>query len=170
MIKMTEIDHGFTTDMIYGIAGTFTGGLSTKGLKLLKSDWYNVKTVYPICSTQSIVEGLQSYKSLKELPEQIDVLIVVHKRDITTELIKDVLTLSYKLAIWFMPGTDSPDSIALLEDNNIKYGKSCLMGHREFKGIGKFVNMHYFHSKLAGMNRIPKQKTIESNEEILVVE
>ena len=45
---MVEIANGFTTDMVYAIAGTFTGGLSSKGLRLLNSEWYNVKRVYPI--------------------------------------------------------------------------------------------------------------------------
>ena len=164
---MVEIDHGFTTEMKYGIAGTFTGGLSSKGLRLLKSDWYNVKKVYPICTNQEKIEGLRAFKALKDLPESIDVLIVVHKKELTIELIKEAITLNYKPAIWFMPGTDSPESIALCEENKLRYAKSCLMGHREFKGISKFVNMHFIHSKLAGMNRIPKQ---ESNSDELIVD
>ena len=154
---MTEIDHGFTTDMKYGIAGTFTGGLSSKGLRLLKNEWYNVNTVYPICEDQTEIEGLKSYPSINELPEPIDVLIVVHKKELTTEVVRQASTLEKKPAIWFMPGTISPESIAICEDNNMKYSSSCIMGHRQFSGLKRVFNMHSIHGYVAGMNKIPKQ-------------
>lgn len=165
-----EIDHGFTTEMKYGIVGSFTGGLSSKGLRLLKSDWYNVAKVYPITRKHESVEGLKAYYSVKDLPEPIDVLIMVHKPAVGYQILQDILTLSYKPAIWFMPSTSSPEIIALCEDNNLKHASSCLMGHRECKGITKFFNMHYIHSKLAGMNRIPKQPEREKIEDELIVE
>lgn len=154
---MVEIDHGFTTEMIYAIAGTFTGGLSSKGLKLLKSEWYNVKNVYPISKDQDKVEGLKSYKDLSSLPEKVDVIVVVHKKDLTTEIVKEASALSYKPAIWFMPGTESDESIAICEEKNLKYAMSCLMGHTAFKGISKFISPHFYHSKFAGFKTIPKQ-------------
>ncbi|MHA2365253.1 MAG: CoA-binding protein [Candidatus Hodarchaeales archaeon] len=154
---MVEIDHGFTTEMKYAIAGTFTGGLSSKGLRLLKSDWYNVNQVFPICEDQSEVEGIQTYSSVSDLPEPVDVVIVVHKKDRTTNVVKEAASLDPKPAIWFMPGTDSAESIAICEDNDMNYGRSCLMGHRKLSGITRFFNMHFIHSKIAGMNRIPNQ-------------
>lgn len=154
---MVEIDHGFTTDMTYAVAGTFTGGLSSKSFRLLKSEWYCVREVFPVCPDQTEVEGVQAYKSLAELPTVPDVVVVVHKKNITTEVVREATSLDPKPAIWFMPETDSPESIALCEDNNIRFGKSCLMGHRRFTGVGRFFNMHYYHSKFAGMNRIPNQ-------------
>ncbi len=165
-----EIDHGFTTEMNYAIAGSFTGGLSTKGLQLLKSDWYNVAKVFPVTRKHESVEGLKAYYSVKDLPEPIDVLIMVHKPEVGIQILQEVLTLSYKPSIWFMPSTSSPEIIALCEDNDLRHASSCLMGHRECKGITKFFNMHYIHSKLAGMNRIPKQPLRERSVEELVVE
>jgi predicted CoA-binding protein len=155
---MVEIDHGFTTDMKYAIAGTFTGGLSSKGYRQLKDEWYNINKVYAVCPDKTEIEGgSKAYPSLKDLPEPVDVVIVVHKKDLTTEVVKEASSFENKPAIWFMPGTDSKESIAICEDNNMKYAKSCIMGHREVKGFKRFFNIHYFHSKMGGMNRIPKQ-------------
>lgn len=154
---MIEIDHGFTTDMIYAIAGTFTGGLSIKGIKLLKSDWYNVKRVYPISPDLNEIEGLKPYKNLSELPEEVDGIIVVHKKELTTEIIREACNLNYKPAIWFMPGTESPESIALCEERGLKYAHSYLLGHTEFKGFSKLISPHYYHCKIADFNTIPKQ-------------
>ena len=158
---MTEIDHGFTTDMKYAIAGNFTGGLSSKGYKLFKTDtedsWYCVNKVYPVCPEDKEVEGDQTYPTLKSLPEPVDVVIVVHKKEITIEIVKEAASLSKKPAIWFMPGTSSKEAIAIIEENEMDYGSSCMMGHRLIPGWKRFVNMHFFHSKIAGMNRIDKQ-------------
>jgi hypothetical protein len=86
--NMVEIDHGFTTDMKYAIAGTFTGGLSSKGFRLLKKgtedSWFCVNQVYPVCENKNEVEGVTAYSSLKDLPEHVDVVIVVHKKELTT--------------------------------------------------------------------------------------
>jgi predicted CoA-binding protein len=159
--KMVEIDHGFTTEMKYAIAGTFTGGLSSKAFRLMKSgtddSWYCVNKVYPVCSDKETVEGENAYPSLKALPENVDVVVVVHKKEITTEIIKEAATLSPKPAIWFMPGTKSEESVMICEENEMNYGSSCIMGHRLIPGWKRFVNMHFFHSKFGGMNRIPKQ-------------
>jgi hypothetical protein len=161
MIIMVEIDHGFSTDMKYAIAGMFTGGLSSKGFKLFKSGtedaWYCVNQVYPVCPDKSQVEGEKAYPSLKDLPEPVDVVIVVHKKDLTTEIVKEAASLDKKPAIWFMPGTISDESKAICEENGMKYGSSCMMGHRAIPGLKRFVNMHFFHSKVGRMNRIDRQ-------------
>ncbi|MFW9856687.1 MAG: CoA-binding protein [Candidatus Thorarchaeota archaeon] len=154
---MVEIDHGFDTDMTYAIAGTFTGGLSSKGFRALKDEWFNVKKVYPICPDKDSVDDIKAYQSLGELPEPVDVVIVVHKPSITTDIVRQASRLDPKPAIWFMPRTDTPESIDICEQNGMKYARSCLMGHREVSGMKRFINIHYYHSRLGKMNRIPKQ-------------
>ena len=155
---MTEIDHGFTTDMIYGIAGTFTGGLSSKGIRLFKKDgWYNVNTVYPICEDKDEVEGLKAYPTIKDLPEAIDVLIVVHKKEKNVEIIREASRLEKKPAVWFMPRTSSAEAIDICKENDMKYTSSCMMGHRQFSGLNR-LNMHSIHGYLGGMSKIPEQK------------
>ena len=154
---MVEIDHGFTTEMKYAVAGTFTGGLSSKIYPLLKSEWYNVKKVYPICPDKKEINGDPTYASLKDLPEPIDVVVVVHKKELTSEIVKEASMLNPKPSIWFMPRTDSKESIIICEENGMKYGMSCLMGHRAVPGFKRFINGHWWHSKVSGMNRIPKQ-------------
>ena len=155
---MVEIDFGFTTDMKYAVAGTFTGGLSSKGYRLLRDEWYNVKAVYAICPEEGKeVEGDESYQTLKSLPEPVDVVMVVHKKEMTTEIVREAASLNPKPAIWFMPRTDSSESIKICEDNNMIYAKSCIFMHREIPGIKRFFNFHNFHSFIAKANKIPKQ-------------
>ncbi|MFQ5979401.1 MAG: CoA-binding protein [Candidatus Heimdallarchaeota archaeon] len=155
-----EIDHGFTTDMRYAIAGTFTGGLSSKGYRLLKNEWYKVQSVYPICADQDEVEGDKTYRSLKDLPEPVDVVVVVHKKALAADVVREAATLDPKPAIWFMPGTDSKESIAICEDNDMKYAKSCVFMHRKLPGIKRFFSYHNWHATLTGANKIPKQPEI----------
>ncbi len=160
---MAEIDHGFTTNMKYAIAGKFTGGLSSKGFRLMKKgtndSWYNVNEVYPVCPDKNEIEGGNTaYPSLKALPEPVDVVIVVHKKDLTTEIVREASTLDPKPAIWFMPGTQSKESVAICEENDMTFGSSCMMGHRKISGWKRFFNLHNFHSTVGGMNRIPKQE------------
>ena len=152
-----EIDHGFTTDMKFAVAGTFGGGLSSKGYRLLKNEWYNVKKVYPVCPDKTEVEGEKAYASLKDLPEPVDVVVVVHKQDITTEVVKEAATLDQKPAIWFMPRTDSTDSVTICEENNMKYAMSCIYMHREIPGWKKWFDFHRWHGVMSGANRVPKQ-------------
>lgn len=158
---MVEIDHGFSTENKYAIAGTFTGGLSSKGYKLFKSgtedSWYCVNKVYAVCPESKTVEGDPTYQSLSALPEPVDVVITVHKKDKTIGIIKEAAILNPKPAIWFMPGTESEEALAICKENGMKYASSCMMGHRLIPGLKRFVNMHYFHSKVSRMNRIPKQ-------------
>lgn len=158
---MVEIDHGYTTDMKYAIAGTFTGGLSSKGLRLFRKDteeaWYCVNKVYPVVEDKDEVEGLKAYPSLKDLPEPVDVVIVVHKKEKTIETIKEAATLDKKPGIWFMPGTKSKEAVAICEENEMEYGSSCMMGHRAIPGLKRFINMHYFHGTVGGMKKVPKQ-------------
>ena len=116
-----------------------------------------MERVYPISKDLNEVDGLKAIKNLSELPEKVDVVIVVHKKELTTEIVREASKLDYKPAIWFMPGTDSPESIAICEEYGLKYAKSCLLGHTQFKGLSKFISPHYYHSKLAGFNTIPKQ-------------
>ncbi len=160
---MVEIDHGFTTEMKYAIAGTFTGGLSSKGFRIMKKgtedSWYNIKTVYPVYVDKSEVEGgYKTYPTLKDLPEPVDVVIVVHKKDLTTEIVREAATLDKRPSIWFMPGTQSEESVAICEENDMKFASSCIMGHRFIPGWKRFFNFHNLHAKVAGMNRIPKQE------------
>ena len=160
---MVEIDHGFTTDMKYAIAGTFTGGLSSKGFRVMKKgtddSWYNVEEVYPVCPDKNEIEGgYKTYPTLKDLPKPVDVVIVVHKKEKTTEIVKEASTLKSKPAIWFMPGTESKESIAICEENDMKFASSCMMGHRLIPGWKRFFSIHNFHAKISGMNRIPKQE------------
>ena len=161
-INMVEIDHGYTTDMKYAIAGTFTGGLSSKGFRLMKKgtsdSWFNVNEVYPVCSDRTEIEGgHKAYPSLKTLPEPVDVVIVVHKKELTAEIVREASTLDPKPAIWFMPGTLSKESVAICEENDMTFGSSCLMGHKKIPGLKRFFNMHNFHATIGRMNRIPKQ-------------
>lgn len=57
LLYLVEIDHGATTEMRYVVVGTFICGLSSKGYRLLRNEWYKVKAVYAVCSDKSEVEG-----------------------------------------------------------------------------------------------------------------
>ena len=154
---MVEIDHGFTTEMKYAVAGMFTNGLSSKIFPKLKDQWYNVAKVYAVCDEKKdVYNGDISFQSLAELPEQIDVLIIVHKEDKTMLLLQEVEDLPYRPSLWFMPRTLTPKVRKRVNEIGLLYAESCLMGHMKRGGLGK-LNLHNVHSYISHWKKIGKQ-------------
>lgn len=76
------------------------------------------------------LNGIKIYPSLKNLPEQPDILILVIPPDVSKDVVKTAIEIGVK-EIWFQPGSESKEAIELAKSNNIKTITACFMvSHR----------------------------------------
>jgi predicted CoA-binding protein len=100
----------------------------------------NGKTVYPIDESTSTVEGDRTYKSLAELPESVEAVVIEVPKSETLEWCKRAIDHGVK-DIWLHMNTDSPEGLALAEEKGIRLrtGTCAVMYlHRGF-------SMHAIH-------------------------
>jgi predicted CoA-binding protein len=99
---------------------------STFGYKLykkLKNYEYNVFPVNPNCE---YVDGDETYPSLTDLDEEIDVVNFVVNPKTGIEVLKECIELGIK-NIWLQPGTRSKEIHDLANKNNINVVNSCVL-------------------------------------------
>ena len=84
-------------------------------LKLVERG-YNV---FPINPSLAEVEGLKCYKSVIDVPVDIDAVDLVTPPEATEKVVEDCKRKSVKF-IWMQPGAESGKAIKFCEDNNIK--------------------------------------------------
>ena len=99
--------------------------------KYLKEVGYRVIPVNP---TAEEILGEKSYKSLEEIPEQVDVVDVFRPSEFTPEVVKSAVKLNPKL-IWLQLGISNEQSKTIAKDSSIPYVENkCLMvEHRKIK-------------------------------------
>jgi hypothetical protein len=83
--------------------------------------------VYPVNPRFSDVEGVKCYKSIKDIPCDIDVVNIVTPPSITETIVKECREKCIK-RVWFQPGAENETTIKFCRDNNIDaiYGL-CVM-------------------------------------------
>lgn len=84
-------------------------------------------TVYPVSPHSFSVEGTTSYPTLKDLPEQVDGIVLVVPPTVTHEIVQEALDLKIE-RIWMQPGTESEEAIKLCKEKDICYiDRECIM-------------------------------------------
>lgn len=91
--------------------------------KKLKDNGYKV---YGINPKYEEVEGDKLYKSLKELPGNVDVVNFVVNPKIGMNVVKECSDLGIK-HIWLQPGTVSNELLELADDKNIDVVQACVL-------------------------------------------
>jgi len=86
--------------------------LTYRGLKNLS------KTVYPVDPSASDIDGDKTYKTLDELPENVERVIIEVPKQETGNWIRAVASAGIEDA-WIHMGCDSQEAKKLAEDNNI---------------------------------------------------
>jgi uncharacterized protein len=107
--------------------------------KELKKKEYNIVAVNPNMDT---FEGEKCYRSVKELPPDIEALIVVSKPEKSYLIVKEAVEKGIR-NIFLQQGAQNADTIEYAEENgiNIIY-KQCVLMYANPGGI------HKFHSSL----------------------
>jgi hypothetical protein len=103
--------------------------------KELKKKNYNILPVNPYMDTYN---GEKCYKSIKELPSDVEALIVVTKPDITLPIVKDAIEKGIK-HIFLQKGAQHSEAVEYAEENNVNIiQKQCIMMFANPSGFHKF--------------------------------
>lgn len=98
-------------------------GFGYKIYRKLKQEGY---TVYPISPNYDEVDGDKAYKSIRELPEIVDVAEFIVNRHIALKIVEEVIEVGVK-NIWLQPGSRSETMLEVARTNNIEAVESCVL-------------------------------------------
>jgi len=104
---------------------------SKKIAHYLTDNGYTVYGVNPKLDGKNI-DGIQCYKSISDIPDQIQIVDVFRASDAVPELVRDVLKLDYKPeVIWTQFGVINEEAKSLAMENGFEYieNKCILVEH-----------------------------------------
>ncbi|MCD6525301.1 MAG: CoA-binding protein [Thermococcus sp.] len=83
--------------------------------------------VLPVNPNYDEIEKLKCYKSVKELPKDIDVIVFVVPPRVGLEVAKEAVEAGFK-KLWFQPGAESEEIKQFLEKAGVEYSfEKCIM-------------------------------------------
>ncbi|MEA3300789.1 MAG: CoA-binding protein [Pseudomonadota bacterium] len=86
----------------------------------------NDHRIFPVSPTQDEVGGLKAYRSLRDIPEPIDVVTVYVGPARLPDAVPDILAVKPARVI-FNPGTEAPDIAAQLREAGIATEEACTL-------------------------------------------
>lgn len=89
--------------------------------KYMADNGYTVYGVNPRLEGEC-PEGIQCYESIKDIPDEVEIVDVFRRSDAVEGLMKEVLELPYKPKVfWTQIGVFSDEARKLAEENGIEY-------------------------------------------------
>jgi len=83
--------------------------------------------VYPVNPKYDEIDDIKCYKSVRELPRDVDVIVFVVPPEKGIEVAKEAIEAGFR-RLWFQPGAESDDIRKLLEGLDIEYSfRRCIM-------------------------------------------
>jgi len=83
--------------------------------------------ILPVNPNYDEIEGLKCYKSVKELPKDVDVIVFVVPPRVGLEVAKEAVEAGFKKP-WFQPRAESEDIRQFLEKAGVDYSfERCIM-------------------------------------------
>ncbi|MEN3014005.1 MAG: CoA-binding protein [Endomicrobiia bacterium] len=125
---MEDLIKEFLSKKNFAVVGSFRNEqkIAYKIFRNLKERGYNV---YPVSISAKEVDGVKCYKSILELPEDVEVVDVVTPPEVSLEIVKQCFKKGIK-NIWLQPGAESKEVIKFCKDNSIKVVyETCIMMH-----------------------------------------
>ncbi len=93
---------------------------------LLNAGW----SVYPINPRDGKLLGNKVYTSLQEIPEKIDVIVMVVPPQVSEKIVLQAKQLGID-KIWFQPGSESEEALEFCRKQGISYQTdACIMMER----------------------------------------
>jgi len=113
-----ELTEEFLCRKKIAVAGSYcnTSKVAYRILKKLTSEGHEV---FPVTLSIKEVEGIKCYKSVLDIPGQIDAIDLVTPPPATEKIVRDCLKKGIKM-VWMQPGAESEEAIKFCEENNIK--------------------------------------------------
>ena len=81
-------------------------------------------TVYPVNPTEEIVEGLQAYKSISDVPTRPEMVSVYVRPQVLLQLLPEIAAKGCD-ELWLNPGTESAAVLAEADRLNLKTIQAC---------------------------------------------
>ncbi|ADT84384.1 CoA-binding protein [Thermococcus barophilus] len=83
--------------------------------------------VLPVNPNYDEIEGIRCYKSVEELPKDVDVIVFVIPPKACLQAVKRAVETGFK-KLWFQPGAESEEIREFLESYNVDYSfYRCIM-------------------------------------------
>jgi uncharacterized protein len=111
----------------FAVAGASTD--RTKyGNKVLRALAGHGKNVVGLHPTETEVEGIDTYKSIADVPEPIECLSIVTPPPVTEKIVAQAIQAGVK-SIWMQPGAEHAGAIQLAKDHGVDViaGGPCLL-------------------------------------------
>lgn len=96
-------------------------------------------TVYPVNPSVSQIDGQTVYASLREVPDDVENVLIVTPKSQTLEVVREAVAKGMK-NIWIQQMSQTPEALEFLKDKNVNLvARECiLMWSDPVGGIHKF--------------------------------
>ena len=105
------------------------------GNKVLRCYQQHGRDVYAVNPTETDIEGATTFKSVSELPDDVQALSIITPPPVTEKIVREAAARGIK-KLWMQPGAESAKAIDLAEELGLSViaGGPCLLvvlGYRE---------------------------------------
>lgn len=108
----------------------------------------NSKTVYPIDESVDSIEGERTYKSLRELPEPVDAVVIEVPKEESLKWCQQAVERGIK-DIWLHMHTESPETLAFAKENGVRLRTGTCAVMYLSRGLSPHT-IHGFFRRLQG--------------------
>lgn len=114
---MEQLIKEFLSKKNFAVVGSFKNEqkVAYRIFKNLKSRGYNV---YPVNPNIKEIEGQKCYRSILDLPNEVEVVNLVTPPEVSLQVLKQCLEKGIK-NVWFQPGASNKEVIKFCEENSI---------------------------------------------------
>jgi predicted CoA-binding protein len=119
--------HSFISkQFVYAIVGA-SNNTEKYGHRVLKDLYSDGYKVIPVNLREKEILGLKAYENLSQIPEKIDVAVLIIPPLAALEVLKDVAELKIN-KVWLQPGSESAEAIPFCNQNDIEVvHDACIM-------------------------------------------
>jgi predicted CoA-binding protein len=154
----TKLKGGLTSDMVYAVYGSMSEFGPDDGPPQLTRKTIKPKyegralyelfkgaaiRIYPISPDLNKVAGDKTYRSLRELPERVDVVITCLTKSHAAKVVEEAASAGVK-RIFFQPRTNSAEAVKLCNAKGIECAKGCMLSHWPVSGLKRFISPCYY--------------------------
>lgn len=126
MSKNNDVKEFFNKKYVYAVVGA-SNNVNKFGYKIFKALLDAKFSVYPVNPKEKEVLGQKCYKSISEIPDDVEIVNFVVPANITLKLLEEVEELGIE-KVWFQHGSFSEHCITFCKQNKILYvNDSCLL-------------------------------------------
>jgi predicted CoA-binding protein len=151
MVTKQNIDD-FYSNNTFAIVGASAKKKNNFGVEVIKELTKKGKSMIPVHRSADKIEDIDCIRSVSELPQDVNALIIVTNKKNTNEVVKEALDNGMK-HIWLQQMSQTAESIELGKNSDANFiYKQCIMMHAQ-----PVEGFHKFHRNLKGFfGMLPK--------------